>query len=92
MFDKGSPDYSVYRNVAEDAAEKFLYKALAKGKFPDYYCGGQECIIARRQIIEAALNPDISVILLIKECGQCYTIYDCQSQADFDELLNQEIK
>lgn len=94
VFYVDKTDDSVNLAVARHAAEKYIISRVERTGEKDgiSYYGYEDSIVARRQMIEAVLDIDNSVILQTRKYGGCYVAYDCQSQSEFDELLNQEIK
>lgn len=79
--DKDAPDDYVFLKAAMDAAEKYL----------KIKTDSQASLVARRNIIRQALVTEGSILAQYKECNECCVSYDCNSDEDLDEFLNQEI-
>lgn len=74
-------DERVYLTAAMDAAEEYL---KIKTDNP-------ASLVARWNIIRHALITEESILAQYKERDECCVSYDCNSEEDLDEFLNQEI-
>lgn len=81
IFHEGIPDANLYLAAAMDAAEEYL-KLKTDNK---------ESLVARWNIIRHALITEESIFAQYKERDECCVSYDCNSEKDLDEFLNQEI-
>ena len=79
--DDNISDDRVYLLAAMDAADEYL-KLKTDNK---------ESLVARWNIIRHALITEESILAQYKERDNCCVSYDCNSEEDLDEFLNQEI-
>lgn len=82
---KTSTDKLMLSSVALLAAKRYFHLMCAIGWADD------TSVKARFDMLITVLDTDNSVVLVYKEHGRCLVSYDCKTQADFDELLNQEV-
>lgn len=75
-------DDHIYLVATMDAAEEYL---KIKADNP-------ASLVARWNIIRHALVTEESILAQYKECDNCCVSYDCNSEEDLDELLNQDIR
>lgn len=86
--------YFLLRMKNRHATEKtVLFGAAfrASRRYLSLVCDDSAAAEARLDMLTAVLDADASVVLFYKENGQCLVSYDCLSQSDLDELLNQEV-
>lgn len=76
-----TPEYHVYYAATMDAAWEYL------SMMTDNY----ESFDARLDIVKRALEVNSSILTQYKKGNDCYVSYDCNSEEDLDEFLNQEI-
>lgn len=76
-----TPEDHVYYAAAMDAAWEYLSMTT------DNY----ESFDARLDIIKRALDVNSPILAQYKKGDNCYVSYDCNSEKDLNELLNQEI-
>lgn len=89
-----SDRYFLYCTPGRHPSDKGLFfeaAFVALKRYLPLVCEETDSAEARLDMLTAVLTADNSVVLIAKEHGQCLASYDCQSQADFDELLNQEV-
>lgn len=89
-FSDGNISWShVYRSAAIDAFDKYM-KLVYKDKDEE-----DNSFIARAQIVRWLLSYDTnnSILAQFKDFrGDCYVSYDCNSENDLKELLEQDIR
>lgn len=86
--------YSMFYRLIQTSTDKtMLFGAafFAVKRYLHLICADDASAEARFDMLTAVLDVNNSVILLTKEHARCLVSYDCKTQADFDELLNQEV-
>lgn len=79
---KDTPDDHVYCASAMDAAWEYL--SMMTDNYESFY--------ARLDIIKRALDVDNSILAQYKKGDNCYVSYDCNSEEELQEFLNQDIQ
>lgn len=79
--DNNVSDEHVFLTAAMDAAEEYL----------NIKTDDPASLVARRNIIRHALITEGSILAQYKEDDNCCVSYDCNSEEDLKELLNQKI-
>lgn len=82
IFHDDTPDTNLYLDVAMDAATMYLQRKT----------NDAASRAARRNIIRHALITEGSILAQYKEGDNCWVSYDCNSEEDLKELLNQNIR
>lgn len=85
-----------YTNFADNSiSEDRVYLTVAMGAVEEYLkikTNNLASLVARRNIIRHALITEESILAQYKEGNECCASYDCNSEEELQELLNQELQ